>query len=315
MPRIILGVVLAVAALLGGYVTVGTANAQTGAGRETFVYFDLHRDGASENNQFRYSSFVASLREAVSVPVQNQNSELNGAQETQPGNPMGLVRARLSTLSDGRYFSVDLYIRPNDMYVIGYHVPGSNVRWLFNDEQWVHPLPPETQQQAPTSYTLPFGANYNALTQAAGRGREDMPISFAQVQNAIVTLAQTVENNGNMPAMFRQGAARSLMLLIQMTSEAARFNDIEGPFRSAMGTWNTNYLHQGQLNLETNWGTLSEYFHRIARGEWPAAIFIAGIGWVTGAGPSFGVRRYVRVLLGSKGTPDLSPYQRHYDQL
>jgi hypothetical protein len=109
---------------------------------------------------------------------------------------------------------------------------------------------------------LSFGGNYNSLTQAAGRGRETMPISYFDVWNAIFNLAYEDTHNN------QQGIARSLMLMIQFTSESARFNDVCGVMSDVMHSSGSSYpgLPMLQQQLENNWASISQFgttFHRI----------------------------------------------------
>jgi hypothetical protein len=286
--QVILSATLAVATLIAGYVTVGTAEAQTGAGDTTNVYWNVP-NYPGEQTRIQYSTFLASLRQAVSVGSSDRG------QQTQ-SNPPGLIRVSLTAEEgDGTRRGVDLWVTPNDLYVVGFQVRGQNYRWQFSDSRWPNPLPVEAGIDPRMVYNLPFGGNYNSLTQAAGRDRAYMPISYPQVTSAILGLGRSYAN-GHTLGSDRQSAARCLMLLIQMVSEAARFNDVESQFRSALGGWDESYLTTGQQNLETNWATLSNFFYRLNQGTNPAPVNVSGIGTIRDRAQ---VRRYVRVLLGS----------------
>jgi hypothetical protein len=153
-----------------------------------------------------------------------------------------------------------------------------------------------------------FGGNYDALNQAAGRDRSEMPISHNDIRGAILQLSR--ERQGHHGVADRQATARSMMLLIQMTSEAARLNDVEGTFRSAVGTWSYREgLPAAQVSLENNWGRISQFFAQAVGGNTANPPTVQGVGTIRNATEA---RNYVRVMLG---TPTGSGHERWHDEL
>ncbi|MGK5640075.1 ribosome-inactivating family protein [Streptomyces sp. URMC 126] len=278
-------------AVTGTLTTAGTAQARTEWRHMSHVYINLADEGASEHQQNDYSTFVQSLRNAAAG---------YNTQETQLEN-VGIIQASLTAPDDrGARHQVRIWINPSNLYIWGF----SNERgttYQFNDingalagrlRETTDPRPDVDMNVQ----TLNFGSNYNSLTGTAGRGREAMTISYNDIRASLVQLA-TVNNpnSGNE----RQNTARSLSLVIQMLSEAARFNDVEGTFRTAMGTWEFQYgLPHQQQELENSWDSLSEYYHRVSAGQNATAPFIPSIGRINGLDQ---VRRYLRLALGSTG--------------
>jgi hypothetical protein len=288
-----LAVMVAAAIGVGGVVTGGPAVAQVPPNTVRTVEWTLTEPNVL--TRISYSTFLAGLRNLVSV----QSSD--GGLQTQ-NDSTGLVRVRLT--AQGR--TVTLWVQASTLYVLGFETPGGTVLW-FNDN------PQGTGGPGSEIRILPFGGNYNHLVAAAGRDRDQMPISWYDVSGSITQLATinyTALLAGDLNV--RRATARSLMLLINMVSEAARLNDVEGTFRAAMNTWDLVRigLPFAQQHLENNWGTLSNYFYQVGHGNLYPAPYIDGVGAVIGRDQ---VRRYVRVLLGStKNRRDYDPENQQY---
>ncbi|MEU4348201.1 ribosome-inactivating family protein [Streptomyces sp. NPDC023838] len=282
----------AVAAVFTGTLTTaGLAQANTEFRHVTHVWMDLG-DGPSGEERIQYSTFLASLRAAVESPAGGETQDANA----------GLVQASLSALDgQGNRHTVDLWINPSNLYLVGFSNE-NHVTWQFNDvrsndghdmdlnrriTQTTVPYRPQTSGPV---RDLSFGSNYNSMSGAAGRDRSAMGIGFNDIRASIVQLA-TVQNPFGAG---QRDTARSLMLMVQMLSEAARFNDIEGVFRSAMSTWDVQRLSFTHQRLENSWDPISEYAHDLQAGRNPRALNIPEVGTINGMNS---VRRYVRLLL------------------
>ncbi|WP_416874296.1 ribosome-inactivating family protein [Kitasatospora sp. SC0581] len=275
-------------ALTGVLGAAGTAEARTEWRHMSHVWFDLS-EGPSDNERMRYSNFLGSLRVAVSG---------YGLQQTQLED-IGLVQVSLSALDDrGQRRHVELWINPSNLYLWGYSNQYGDT-YQFNDlngalqsriSETTTPAPPVSRNVQ----TLNFGSNYNSLSTAAGRGRESMPISWNDMRGSILHLAG--ENN---PWGNRQATARSLSLMIQSLSEAARFNDVEGTFRAAMTDWNVRSLPIQQQYLENSWDALSRFYERSAAGLNATPVDIPTVGRVDNLGT---LRRYVQMTMGGPHT-------------
>ncbi|KAK9144817.1 hypothetical protein Sjap_004720 [Stephania japonica] len=85
-------------------------------------------------------------------------------------------------------------------------------------------------------------ANYNALESRAGAKRTNIPLGLQALLGAISALISRPED------------AHSLLIVIQMISEAVRYWEIESRVRN-----NAQFTPNGYMtDLETNWGRLSE---------------------------------------------------------
>ncbi|MGW3178499.1 ribosome-inactivating family protein [Kitasatospora sp. NPDC001119] len=275
-------------ALTGVLGAAGTAEARTEWRHMSHVWFDLS-DSPSDNERMRYSNFLGSLRAAVAG---------YNVQETQLED-VGLVQVSLSALDDhDQRHRTDIWINPSNLYVWGFSNEHGDT-YQFGDlngalqariSETTAPAPPVSHNVQ----TLNFGSNYNSLAGAANRNRENTPISWRDVRGSILQLA-IVTN----PWEQRQATARSLSLMIQTLSEAARFNDVEGTFRAAMTDWSVRTLPIQQQALENNWDALSRFYTRVSSGQNATAVEVPTVGWVDNLGT---LRRYVQMTMGGPHT-------------
>ncbi|KAK9136038.1 hypothetical protein Syun_015374 [Stephania yunnanensis] len=130
-------------------------------------------------------------------------------------------------------FAIDV----TNVYVVGYLV--GNQRYFFNESQ---PNAPDLLFTDAT-VTSPDrrSSNYNALESRAGATRENIPLGLQVLLGAISTLTSQPED------------PRSILIVIQMISEAARYWEIEWRVRN-IGEF---YPDGHMLGLENNWGRLS----------------------------------------------------------
>ncbi|MFF2744691.1 ribosome-inactivating family protein [Kitasatospora sp. NPDC058048] len=276
-----MGLSMVLTGVLGG---AGTAQARTEWRHMSHVWFDLS-EGPSGDERIRYSTFLASLRAAVSG---------YNAQETQLED-VGLVQVSLTALNDqGQRRHTDLWINPSNLYLWGYSNQNGDT-YQFNDlnnalqsriSETTTPAPPVNHNVQ----TLNFGSNYNSLSTAAGRGREALPISWNDMRGSILHLAG--ENN---PWGNRQATARSLSLMIQALSEAARFNDVEGTFRAVMNDWTVRNLPIQQQYLENSWDALSRFYNQASAGQNATPVDIPTVGRVDNLS---NLRWYVQMTMG-----------------
>jgi hypothetical protein len=155
-------------------------------------------------------------------------------------------------------------------------------------------------------HRLSFGGNYMSLTAAAGRGRGTMPISMLDIYSSVLTLATT--ESGNLSGTGTQEASRSLMLLIQVTSEAARFTNVYQVMSQALGTRvERGGLPAQEQNLENNWAAISGFGVSVSNNSTTPPMTIVGGGAPDGNGHQTNlvlhswsdVARYVGTLLGN----------------
>ncbi|MEU9448845.1 ribosome-inactivating family protein [Streptomyces sp. NPDC048277] len=270
--RTVLASLVALAAMLAAVLLPsGAAQASTGYGQLSHVYMDL---GEHPGNSLRisYSNFVASLRNAVSFTT-------NGMMRT--GGPVGLVMVTLSAPDyNGHVHRVTLWIRPWDMYVLGFSNEHGTT-WAFNDQrQSLHDIMAVTDSPRIPSdihtnpIALHMGSNYNSMRQAAGRGSESMPVSFFDIRNSILQLARVTNPTGHN----LQPTARSLALMTQFTSEAARFWDTERMIRTVLTDYTLKHgLQPWLIQLEDHWNRASDYYNTTLEGRHPQPVNIPGL--------------------------------------
>lgn len=215
------------------------------------VYMNIDASG-SESQQSSYGGLIDSLRRAVA------HDWRNGVRQAQWGDHNGIIQLTLTHAEQG---TLTLWIQPQNLYVLGFTNRDGDT-WAFQDEGnnlfgrlRAMNINPGTER------TLNFGGNYSSLSQAAGRGREAMSISYNDFWGSFSNLVSTTDPTGGA----QQNVARSLMFMIQYTSEAGRFNDVYNLMsritRSSQET--QDGLSNFQQNLENNWAAISLYGARV----------------------------------------------------
>lgn len=241
------------------------------------------------------SQYDALLR---SIQAASGHNFRDGVSTTQwPAN--GLIRVQLSF--EGQ--SVRLWLQPNNLYVVGYETSDGHV-FSFADA----PALQDTMRTMGDHHggsllqygyvqSLNFASDYNSLVRAAGRGRESMPVSYRDVIYSVQNLAGATNPYGGN----QQAVARSLMLLVQYTSEAVRFNDVFGVMRDVTANPTSYYggLPMLQQRLENSWGAISDYAFSVSNNSTTAPRTIVGVGTLSSWND---VRRYMRTLLANPPT-------------
>ncbi|MFD9400313.1 ribosome-inactivating family protein [Streptomyces sp. NPDC060011] len=257
--------ITAAAALFAG---TGAAKADTPGGRIAHVYMNLRsvdNAGTGTYPQSQYLGLLTSFQNAAGHYWRNGV----GVTQTQ-GDGATLIRMDLN-LSPTE--SLRLWFTPRNMYLVGF-TNHNNDTYAFNDYDLRDTmnnlsrstdaglLPPSGQ-----IHSLSFGGNYASLSNAAGYGRDAMNISFNDLWNS----AWQLQYGGNTAS-----TARSLLFMIQYTSEAARFFDVYGVMSAIMANANTHYagLPAIQQELETHWEQLSRYADDLWAGRNPAPSYV-----------------------------------------
>ena len=256
------------------------AKADVQPGTITYLYLNLPSSGqGSTALQSQYSSMILSLRNAAGHPYRN------GVDITQLQHTTGLIRLRIYT--GGVY--VDLWYTPQDLYLRGFtNTYGYTYQFSDSDYNLLSALDILGDNSGQGGSTLPFASDYNSLRQAAGRGRESTPFNYTSFWNSIFNLAYTTSPTGSA----QQNVARSLTLMIQMTSEAARFNDVYGVAQDAMFQGSYSGLPAFQQYLENNWATISNFGLTISQNGTANPTTVQGINPNTGNSPTAGGQPY-----------------------
>ncbi|KAK9136055.1 hypothetical protein Syun_015385 [Stephania yunnanensis] len=165
-----------------------------------------------------YSHGIPRLRDPTTVP----DSERYVLVE--------IAASRIQTMT----FAIDV----TNVYVVGY-CDGIQ-RYFFNESQANAPdlLFTDAAVTSPNRRS----SNYNALESRAGATRENIPLGLQGLLGAIATLASGWAED-----------PRSLLKVIQMISEAARYWEIESRVRNNVQFYPDGYM----IDLENNWSSLS----------------------------------------------------------
>lgn len=282
LAALIVSLIVALGWISGGAATA-PAHADTPYGNISHIYMNFG-PSATQSQQSQYTGLINSLRQA------SGHAYRNGVYQTQI---TGYSLIRL-TLTDS-YTTLTLWLTPGDLYLRGY-TTASGQTFQFNDSDFglnnllysLGSLP------AGTGHTLSFGSNYNSMVQAANRGREAMPISYSDFFNSAYNLAYADNPYGGN----QQDVARSLLLMVQLTSEAARFNDVYGVGAAIMGSPSNHYsgLPLTQQYLENSWQRISSFGYAVSQNPSTAPVNITGVGTLYSWND---VLRYMAVLLGN----------------
>jgi Ribosome inactivating protein len=254
----IVTLVVTVAMFISGVVP---AVAETTPWSVSHVWMNLG-GGPSWSQQSQYQGLINSLRNAAGYGWRDN------VMQTQTDSNHSLIRLDLSyTDSNGTTTNLWLWFEPDNLYLRGF-TTNNGTTYSFNDYNLQAAMQPASaitfNNLLPSAAwggaynTLPFGSDYNDMTQAAHRNRSDMPLSWSDMWNSFYNLAYA-ETSGN------QSLARSLMFMIQFTSEAARFNDVYGVMADILrpGSNGTQVSYDGlpsrQQELENSWAQISQY--------------------------------------------------------
>jgi hypothetical protein len=261
---------------LNTFVGSGTAVADVPENSIAHVFLDI-RNVSSDTLQSQYLTFLQSLRAAAGHEFRD------GVQQTQTDTTNRLIRVDINDLRSSNPTEVrrmSLWLTPNNLYVVGFQ-NRMGLSWDFNDNT---PRLDTTMQSiqnlggigpgnggnlpSPGGYQspLPFGGNYISLRRAAQRDRDAMPFSFQQLINSVNNLATTTDAPAD-----SVNVARSLMFMIQFTSEAARFVPVQNFMRDNVlrdlsnNPPTTHGLPRLQQNLENYWARISQFAYQVTQ--------------------------------------------------
>jgi hypothetical protein len=249
----------------------GPAAADVGPGQVAHIYMEIdNRPGSSA--AAGYSAFINSLRTAA-------GHAFRGGTYIAQSNAGGIIRADINATGGTSALPLTLWIDPQNLYVLGF-TNANNQTLYFND---LTPAAIDLVAGGALAQgfhggfqILPFGSNYDGLSAAAGRGRGAMPVSMNDIYSSVASLATMTSGN---VATGSQSAARSLMLLIQVTSEAARFSNVYGIMSQALGTpGSRGGLPTQEQNLENNWSAMSGYGVSVSNNSTTRPVTIVGAG-------------------------------------
>ncbi|KAA6222248.1 hypothetical protein CP973_10080 [Streptomyces albofaciens JCM 4342] len=241
-------------------ITVAAASLPTAAQaavhqfRVTSVRWDL---SSTSPGQVRdsYTAFMRSLRDAAGVVIRGTGA--SAVWETRDSDEIIAVDVRLPNQS------LTLYLSVRDLYLRGFSTGAAGNVVQFRDPEFNL-----GQRLNRNATTLPYGGHYVGTRNGVGGLEHDtdsrqLEISRGGVVDDLNTLANFARG---------QGAANNLrgdlVRAIAVTSEAARFRDIEARVRQGLGSSAT--LSSQEAREENDWGQGSAFMYRANRVPNPA---------------------------------------------
>nr|3D7W_A Chain A, Beta-galactoside-specific lectin 1 [Viscum album] len=207
-----------------------------------------------------YFSFITLLRDYVSSGSFSNNIPLL-RQSTVPVSEG--QRFVLVELTNAGGDTITAAIDVTNLYVVAYEA--GNQSYFLSDA----PAGAETQDfSGTTSSSQPFNGSYPDLERYAGH-RDQIPLGIDQLIQSVTAL--------RFPGGQTKTQARSILILIQMISEAARFNPILWRARQYINSGASFLPDVYMLELETSWGQQSTQVQHSTDGVFnnPIALAIA----------------------------------------
>nr|ABU95610.1 articulatin precursor [Viscum articulatum] len=241
--------------LMLGLVLAMAAKDDTNVGYERLRLRVTHQTTGDE-----YFRLITLLRDYVSsgslsndIPLLRQSSlPITDAQR--------FVLVELSNLGGD---TITLAIDVTNLYVVAYEA--GDQTYFFRD------APDGAEQHLFTGnsrYSLPFTGSYTDLERYAGH-RDQIPLGREELIQAVRALRY--------PGGSTRAQARSLLVAIQMISEAARFNPIFWRVRQHINRGDTFLPDTYMLELETSWGQQSTQVQQSTDGVFNTPIRLADV--------------------------------------
>ncbi|KAJ6824016.1 uncharacterized protein M6B38_129350 [Iris pallida] len=231
------------AAIVGPVAWVCSSSlSMTGGGRNNLSY-DRVEFHVTDCTRKSYSAFIESLRTHLTGGTNVYDIPLMRAPDPSGSQELLLVR-----IFDWDNLPITLVVNLTNAYVIAYQA--RNRYYLLHD------TPDNPQLYGSNPHRLSFIGSYGALQNVAGENRENINLGITELAQAIYTLFYWTPY-----ASVESSVARSLIVLIQMVSEAARFRTIEQRVRRNIiqaDRYESFRPGAGMLNLETSWQSLSD---------------------------------------------------------
>lgn len=276
------------------------ARADVPSNRITYIDFNMNSPGdhSGSSMQSRYEQMIRELRAATGSTFRQD------VLSTQHTNNPGLIRIRFRNGAT----QMLLWISPQELYVRGY-TDNDGQTFQFPDPEYsLSDQLRSLRYEGGQVNTLLVGSNYNDLSgrDGANRDRNATPFNYNAFWNSFFNLAFMHDPRG---ARLRE-CAQSLMTMIQITSEAARFNDVYNLMHDAMGSGDYRGLPAFQQRLENEWGAMSEWAFLISNNPGAGPLLLRQANANNGNNPFAApndlilrswadLQRYVRVLLNA----------------
>ncbi|MEU3247144.1 ribosome-inactivating family protein [Streptomyces sp. NPDC006875] len=299
--RLLTSIVALILAATAFAFSAGPAKADTPGGQISHLWIDIS-GGPSSNAVIQYSTFLASIRNAAGHGL--------GSVYTTQNASTSLIRADINVNGN----SLRLWISPHNLYLRGFTNEANETYYFRPDSTEQYNLAEVMQNLSHTAgsgtgllpplgsmHQLPYGGDYNDLLSYTGKvnnnpyDRSQMDESFYGsygLNNSVWNLLYV--NSGD---IYGSTMARSLLFMIQYTSEASRFNDVEGGMRGVMaGTQNVG-IPAAQQELENHWRAISQSLNQAYANQGFSPVYVGPhVGTLNNASDA---TRYLRMGLGN----------------
>lgn len=239
-------------------------------------------NGPGDEAAGQYQQMIVALRQT--------GHQYHGIYITQPRSSDGLIHLQINMANRG---SVVLWFTANNLYLRGFENNDGRI-YYFSDYEMPDAMRAMGIQPA---VQLGFNGGYGALERRAGRSRQEaqehpgLQLSFSTLEEAVRGLADTRWRPGEPD----RDIARRLLIMIQFTSESARFAAVNGRMRDAMRTNAPIRVTDREVELENSWDPISQFARElIERPHNTRPTEIRGVGELRNWRD---VRRIVRLLL------------------
>ncbi|WP_030680108.1 ribosome-inactivating family protein [Streptomyces rimosus] len=256
--------------------------------RLTNVQWDL-----SSNNpgQIRdaYTAFMRSFRDATGVVIRTSD----GRTVWETRNTDDIVAVNITLPNSGR---LTLYVTVRDLYVRGFSTGNDGNVIQFRDTGYNL-----GRQLNRNGMNLPYGGHYSGTRDGvvglnAGEIRDRrVDINSGRLQRDLAALAAFAHEGSGAANELRP----RLVTAIAVTSEAARYRDIENTVRNGLDRSDgSTRLSEQQAAEENDWSRGSRYMFQANSGQNPRPVRLGNINlddWIEGS-------RYLAMLLVTQKT-------------
>lgn len=246
--------------------TAPAAHADTGNTQRVQIIWNVHSlmTGDAVTAQQDYATMIDSLRSAAG---HNVLWDRLGDTETRTDNDHHVVEIRVMDNNDS---VAGLYLRSDNLYLMGFWTGSPNsgsVTGLLGFSDQFQELQFILQRNGTPAavQNIGYSSSYNALGSDR-RTRVSMDMTRIALALNMVRRANTTNVPYNTTAFRDQ-----LLILIQATAEAARFQDIRDRVWANIGlgrdsTVPNPHLDNDMIGLENNWGRISTWVHQQVNG-------------------------------------------------
>ncbi|MGI5526003.1 ribosome-inactivating family protein [Streptomyces syringium] len=217
----------------------------------TWQIEDLQHGGeAAERSYYRLIERLHDIS-GHRIPGQDRLAETTN-------QPARIIEIRLQ---NGEQYWGSLYFWADNLYLAGFYQPSVDGS---DDHHYVFPdvWPDEFSRVLGGVQVdrLPFGGNYNQLPGGSTQARQQQSITAFSFYAALATLQHAPRYLHTGPG--RESMGRSLVTIIQATSEAARFARLFDNIRGNMRDYTANPIGAENVVLEQNWDHISDWVYR-----------------------------------------------------